>query len=114
MLSALLSSATGYEMLAFSCQVDTLAQPSCPIVPMAWAEPQFSREEVNIAGRILLASTMDDEVADFGALEQALSIVNNWRSSHAFPLNTFQIGLRKKVRKFNKTGLVAQRIKRLS
>jgi hypothetical protein len=40
--------------------------------------------------------------------------VHNWRTSHAFPLNTFQIGLRQRARKIEGTALVAQRLKRFS
>lgn len=51
-------------------------------------------------------------VVDDDALK-ALSVINNWRSSHAYPLNTFQITLRKRARKLEKDVIVAQRIKRL-
>ena len=40
-------------------------------------------------------------------------MINNWRASHAFPLNTFQNTLRNKSRDIYKHSLVAQRIKRL-
>src|SRR5207249_3848889 len=44
----------------------------------------------------------------------ALTVINNWRSSHSFPLNTFQVSLRHHVKEIDPRGLVAQRIKRLS
>jgi Region found in RelA / SpoT proteins len=47
-------------------------------------------------------------------LDDALAVINNWRSSHSFPLNTFQVGLRIKGKQVDKKCLVAQRIKRLS
>jgi hypothetical protein len=47
-------------------------------------------------------------------LDSALEIINNWRASHSFPLNTFQIWLKKRAREIDPTSLVAQRIKRLS
>ena len=40
-------------------------------------------------------------------------MINNWRSAHAFPLNTFQMTLRRKARQVSGTALVVQRIKRL-
>src|SRR5690606_22040137 len=46
--------------------------------------------------------------------DAALSIINNWRSSHSFPLNTIQTGLRRKARQVDPDCLVAQRIKRLT
>jgi hypothetical protein len=76
---------------------------------MGWTKPQFSRQQVNAAG----AALIDPDVTGDGR-EYPLSIVNNWRSSHAFPLNTFQMYLRAKRTQVDKTGVVAQRIKRLS
>ena len=43
-----------------------------------------------------------------------MSVINNWRSSHSFPLNTFQNGLRKRGAKVSSNCIVSQRIKRLS
>ena len=74
---------------------------------MDWAEPLHSRRRVNDAGRRLVADAIlqiDDD---------HLSIINNWRSSHSFPLNTFQNGLRKMGRKITPKCIVAQRVKRL-
>lgn len=76
---------------------------------MAWALPEYSRTEVNAASRIWLRQTSTD-------LEktEALRVVNNWRGIHAFPLNTFQMGLRRRGEKLSGDVIVAQRIKRLS
>lgn len=85
---------------------------------MAWAEPQYRADELNKAGKILVRSEREDWQSwteeDWTQYENAIVIVNNWRSSHAYPLNTFQVGLRKVGRRFEKDVLVAQRIKRLS
>lgn len=45
--------------------------------------------------------------------ELALAVINNWRSSHSFPLNTLQMNLRDTSRKFDREPTIAQRIKRL-
>jgi hypothetical protein len=74
---------------------------------MAWAFPQFTRRQVDAAGEVLV------DVDRILELDQALEVVNNWRSSHSFPLNTFQATLRKKGRRVDADCLVAQRIKRL-
>lgn len=84
---------------------------------MAWTEPQYTVQDVNRAGRDLVAS----ENAEFGssfldldAYLRSLDIINNWRGSHAYPLNTFQINLRTTARRFDdQPPIVAQRIKRL-
>jgi hypothetical protein len=74
-----------------------------------WAEPQCPRGQVDAAGAVLA-----DHSASPQALEHALAVINNWRSSHAFPLNTFQMGLRTRARQVDANSLISQRIKRLS
>ena len=76
---------------------------------MAWATPQYKKSRVNAAG-----ATLIDPKASEDALEKALEVINNWRSSHSYPLNTFQVTLRKKAKQIDSNCLIAQRIKRLS
>ena len=76
---------------------------------MPWAAPKFSRARVDEAG---VALTNADALPP--ELDEALEVINNWRSSHAYPLNTFQATLRYKARQVSANPLVAQRIKRLS
>jgi ppGpp synthetase/RelA/SpoT-type nucleotidyltranferase len=77
---------------------------------MAWAEPKFSRELVNIAGKQLITLDQRDPLRD-GALE----VISNWRSCHGFPLQVIKMTLVKRAkRKVSDNALVAQRIKRLS
>jgi hypothetical protein len=44
---------------------------------------------------------------------EALAIVNNWRSSHSFPLNTFTVTLKSKASSIDTESIVVQRQKRL-
>lgn len=74
-----------------------------------WSAPEFSRVQVNAAGKVLVTP-----VPNLDVYEHALRVINNWRSSHSFPLNTIQIGLRRISKDVDKHSLVAQRIKRLS
>lgn len=76
---------------------------------MAWAVPEYERSEVNAASRAWLDSTTSQ--AEKSA---ALQTINNWRGIHAFPLNTFQMGLRRRGARISDEVIVAQRIKRLS
>lgn len=87
---------------------------------MAWAEPEYSRQRVNEAGQRLIEPAYDgddfaqnfmDRVREF---DEALVVINNWRASHHYPLNTFQVNLRRTSRRIDEEALVAQRIKRLS
>lgn len=74
---------------------------------MTWTTLQFSRTQVDKAGRDLVGRTS-------GNFEHSLEVINNWRASHSFPLNTFQMTLRRNARRIETAPVVAQRIKRLS
>ena len=76
---------------------------------MNWIVPQYSTDEVDVAGQVIVSKRPQDSIS----LEDAYNIVNNWRSSHAFPLNTMQMNLRRKSEQVDSQSLVAQRIKRL-
>ena len=71
-----------------------------------WARPQHSRRSVNGAGAQLVDATVLTP-------SQPMEIINNWRSSHRFPLNTLQNTTRRYGRTVDPDVLVAQRIKRL-
>lgn len=75
---------------------------------MAWSEPQYTRGAIERAGRALNDPTISAEDR-----RAAVAVVNNWRSSHGFPLNTLTVSLRERAQRVNSEVLVAQRIKRL-
>jgi putative GTP pyrophosphokinase len=77
-------------------------------VSMASVIPRFSKEKVKKAGGILI-----DYESSYEALDEAFMVLDNWRSSHIYPMNTFQAGLRHKMKKLEIDGLVAQRLKRI-
>jgi ppGpp synthetase/RelA/SpoT-type nucleotidyltranferase len=74
---------------------------------MEWTIPEYTRTQVDRAGHVI----RNPDIADSDWLE-AYSAVDNWRSSHAFPLNTIQTGLRGRARIVDPDCLVAQRLKR--
>ena len=71
-----------------------------------WIAPQFSRRRVDRAGRALVEAPSEQ------LPEEDLRIYANWRSSHAFPLNTFQVYLRTRTRELCPDPVVSQRLKR--
>lgn len=75
---------------------------------MAWTEPAHSKGEIQRAGLAIANSATP--AADRKA---AISVVNNWRSAHGFPLNTLTMNLRTRALSVDPGALVAQRIKRL-
>jgi (p)ppGpp synthase/HD superfamily hydrolase len=92
----------------------------CPVVDlesseedMDWVSPAYSRKRVDAAG-VVLSSPSTPGRFDYDEWETALSVINNWRSSHSRPLYTLRFCLRRNAEKIDKNVLVAQRIKRLS
>lgn len=74
---------------------------------MEFAQPRFSRADVNRAGRILCSHDFD--IADW---LWAYEVLANWRACHGYPINTFQALLRHRMRKIHGDTIVAQRLKR--
>ncbi|MGA3125210.1 MAG: RelA/SpoT domain-containing protein [Candidatus Korobacteraceae bacterium] len=77
---------------------------------MLWVPPMYSRFQVNQAARILVDPPL--EVTDQS--DESFAIIGNWRTAHNFPLNTFQIGLRRRAKQVDENAIVVQRLKRLS
>lgn len=75
---------------------------------MAWTIPAYSRSEVNKAGAAYIDPDSSPEER-----ELARAVIDNWRSSHSYPLNTLQVNLRGVAGRFDSNATVAQRIKRL-
>lgn len=69
-----------------------------------WEVPKYSKSQINKAGKIIADSTSTKDKRD-----QALTILNNWRSSHAYPLQIICSNLRLR----NPNAIVVQRLKRL-
>ena len=69
-----------------------------------WEVPRFSNTQIVKAGKILINPSASDE-----EMSAALEVLNNWRSSHAYPLQVIATNLRGK----NKNAIVVQRLKRL-
>jgi ppGpp synthetase/RelA/SpoT-type nucleotidyltranferase len=76
---------------------------------MRWTTLQYSREQINQAGRLLAHSCNQEELPG-----SALDVIGNWRACHSWPLNTFKLWLLGKSKEVDDRALVAQRLKRLS
>ncbi|HEX6687485.1 MAG TPA: RelA/SpoT domain-containing protein [Solirubrobacterales bacterium] len=79
----------------------------CPDMA-TWTEPRHSRSSVDKAGACYI-----DPKATQADKDKARLVINNWRSSHSFPLNTLQMNLRSNAAQIDVDPTVAQRIKRL-
>lgn len=76
---------------------------------MGYISPAYARETFNGAGNALIGND-----AQGLGVDQALGIINNWRASHAFPLNALHVTLRGRAKKVDVNALTAQRLKRIS
>jgi putative GTP pyrophosphokinase len=68
----------------------------------------ISRTKISKAGITLI-----DNSASEKDKAKALEIINQWRGNHTYPVNTFNVTLRTRVKKISKDSLVAQRLKRV-
>ncbi|MDQ5968601.1 MAG: hypothetical protein QG561_252 [Patescibacteria group bacterium] len=74
---------------------------------MAWTIFSYTKTQIRNAGKTLKDNPKDSE---------ALDILSNFRSAHAYPLNSIQDNLRKQARKIAKdkdTIIISQRLKRM-
>lgn len=73
----------------------------------AFEVPLYSRSRVDASARVLLK-----EYITADRRRDAEVVVANWRSAHAFPLNTITMDLRAKTKRINAASPVVQRLKR--
>jgi hypothetical protein len=72
---------------------------------MGYPTLQYSRTEVDAAGATLVNGTISDQIID-----EAFTVISNFRSSHRFPLNTLTVGLRRRSKVVSPNCLVAHLI----
>lgn len=83
---------------------------------MAWAHREHSKSRVDRAGRALAARTEKRSFKTFKEVveyNEALEIINNFRSSHGYPLHAATMTLRQRLRRVDPEALVVSRLKRL-
>lgn len=71
--------------------------------------PTESKNQINKAGQVLAKGN-----PSFKEFAWAIELADRWRACHAYPINTFQATLRRKIRQFRQEDIiVAQRLKRM-
>ena len=76
---------------------------------MVWIKPEgYSRKRVDWAGNILIDKNSSIEEKD-----EALSILDNWRAIHRYPMHIFKKRLKLVSEKIDKNAVSVQRLKRL-
>ncbi len=74
---------------------------------MKWIIPEHSKKRVKKAGELLANENQDQHDID-----EAMDVLSNWRSIHAYPMHAMLIWLRKKASDIDTNGIVVQRLKR--
>lgn len=74
---------------------------------MRWKVPEFTKRQINDAGNIIRSQGASERDR-----KNALTVVDNWRSAHAYPLHVFYMNLRRKASSQSDI-IVAERLKRL-
>ena len=80
--------------------------------PTKWETPKYSKKQIDRAGKIissLNSLSLRDIDISLEDINNATDILNNWRSSHAYPLQIIAGNLRRN----NPNAIVVQRLKRL-
>ena len=81
-------------------------QYACRAMP--WVVREYSKGQIDSSGRILLQYPAGHPDRDI-----VLSIINNWRACHSYPLQVIKMTLLRRAKKIDRSVLVAQRLKRL-
>ncbi|GBF44636.1 RelA/SpoT domain protein [Leptospira ellinghausenii] len=75
---------------------------------MTWTSSKYSKNQIDKAGEYLKKGLFISP--DY---EESLEILNNFRTCHGYPINTFNATLRGKLNELNKEYFVSQRLKRI-
>jgi hypothetical protein len=78
---------------------------------MARAIPQQRERMSMLRGGSLISEPRTVWIAH---RDEMLAVINNWWSSHSFPLRNFKMTLLPRARRMDSKALIAQRLKRLS
>lgn len=75
---------------------------------MSFAKCSNTKGRIDRAGRELITLQRYDP-----AMDEALEVINNWRSCHSYPLHIIKMTLLKRAKRVSSRALIAQRLKRL-
>lgn len=93
-----------YDIIIENCTKEWYNSMQISLTKETWEIPKYSKSQIDRAGKTLANSNATQEER-----HNALNILNNWRSSHAYPLHV----IASKLRRDNPNAIVVQRLKRL-
>ena len=76
-----------------------------------YVKPKYSARDVNDAGEIIRRFRTDEGISR-ADIKNAISVIDNFRASHQFPLNTFYMTLKNRASRVSPRAFVSQRNKR--
>lgn len=79
---------------------------------MASREPANSKTQIRKAGKVLRKHWTGEEPVSASDVEHALTIVEDWRACHAYPLTKARMALKQRLPTVGVTGDIGQRLKR--
>lgn len=74
---------------------------------MSFPNLLFSKSQINKAGETLIQPH-----PKFEEILHAFEVISNWRACHGYPMNTFQVTLRRRLKSFD-SAIGAERLKRI-
>lgn len=77
---------------------------------MTWAELAYSKKAIRRAGDYLIATNPKN--LDISQFIESFEILNNWRASHAYPIQSMLAYIRRKSFEIDPNAIIAQRLKR--
>jgi hypothetical protein len=96
---------------------EIIEERSWELDEMEWVKREFGKGEIDRAGKLLAVwwvNKLKEDDSNRDALNHAYMVVENWRTSHGLPLNTFQAALRGRTKRVEENVIVAQRLKRFA
>jgi hypothetical protein len=79
---------------------------------MAWTKPKYTYGQIDRAGAVLVAGESEHLLP--ANWSESIEVINNWRSSHSYPLQALKMSATGRARRVDRRAIVAQRLKRLS
>ena len=79
---------------------------------MAWAKPVYTKGEIDAAGKRLIGFQPSNP-QEWELWDQTLTVINNWRSAHSYPLLSMRMTLTGRAKKVDDRAIIAQRLKRM-
>src|SRR5271155_3403 len=79
-----------------------------PFMPLEYVQPEYSRSQIEGAGRRLA-----EKLTDMNEAISVFRIAHNWREAHVFPMRRIRYELMGITRRTDAAGITAARIKRM-